>query len=78
MPKTEIHFVANVDIKKVVHVIQDEPRYSADPKKPDQKTISTIAHLTVTNSQLDQLSQRIGAHLSLVEDGGDIGDKHSR
>ena len=78
MPTEEVHFIATIEVKKVVRKVPDPVRYPTDKAEPEKKHVSTIARVVITNGELAELRNKVGAHLSLVDDGGDIDERVTR
>lgn len=58
------HFVAEVKVTKVEH----RGQIMSNPARVK----STIARLTFSAADLETLTDKVGKHLELIEDGGDV------
>lgn len=68
------HYVARVVVEKIE---RPEPAaaargYERNTAEPPKRTKTTVASVTISAQQLGTLKESIGAHMALVEDGGEI------
>lgn len=67
----QVHYIADITVRKVSYTPPVTGRYENE-NKPEKKKVSTIAHVVVSNEELEKLVEKTNLHLTLVEDGGDI------
>lgn len=65
------HYVAEITITRVMTSIDD-----LTPASSRQK--ATVARIVVSGAELPALTDKVGKHLELVEDGGSIGEGKTR
>lgn len=78
MPQT--YYIVETTVKKVT--IPDpiplnrspSPQEIAAAERATKKRVSTIGQFRISDESLDNLKNRSGGHMGLIEDGGDISD----
>ena len=67
------HYVARVVVEKIERPEPTAARgYERNQVDPPKRTKTTVASVTVSAQQLGTLKDSIGAHIALVQDGGEI------
>ena len=65
------HYVVDIHVRRVDVTEESRNTYNT-VTVPGTRSVSTIAHVVVSASSLEDLKSKTAAHIDLVADGGEI------
>ena len=70
--KASTHYVARLVVEAVTIEEVEQGRYDSGPKPGPKRTKHTVASITLASGDVTTLTERVKAHMDLIEDGGDV------